>query len=239
MIVANPALEARSLSAGYGAMAVVREIDLVVAEGEIVTLIGPNGAGKSTTLLTLAGALKPLAGDVLVNGAVATAPLHARARAGLGFVPEERSIIRDLSAADNLRVAHAPIPRVLELFPELEAVLQRPAGLLSGGEQQMLSLGRALARDPKILIADELSLGLAPLIVRRLLDAVQAAAVERGVAVVLVEQHVHLALEISDRVYVMRRGEIAFTGTAQELTDDMGALDEAYFATTTATGPTR
>jgi branched-chain amino acid transport system ATP-binding protein len=225
-----PLLEARKLSAGYGSMAVVHEIDLAVRAGEISVLVGPNGAGKSTTLLTLAGALAPLGGEVLVEGRPTNAPLHTRAAAGLAFVPEHRSIVMELTTAENLRVARVDPADALELFPELEPLLRRKAGLLSGGEQQMLSLGRALARRPTVLIADELSLGLAPMIVRRLLDAVRTAAAERGIGVLLVEQHVHLALEIADHAHVMRRGVLAYSGTPEELRADAGALEDAYFA---------
>lgn len=231
----QPLIEARDLHAGYGAMAVVRGIDLYVAPGEVVTLVGPNGAGKSTTLLTLAGALSPISGTLLVDGIPSIEPLHARAEKGLAFVPEQRSVIMELTTAENLRVARVDPAAAFELFPELEPLLRRKAGLLSGGEQQMLSLARALARRPRLLIADELSLGLAPKAVQRLLDAVKAAAKERGVGVLLVEQHVHLALEIADRVYVMRRGALAYSGEAAALLDDVDLLEDAYFASAKAT----
>src|SRR3954464_15533088 len=179
-------------------MAVVRGLDLRVDPGGVVALIGPNGGGKTTTLLTLSGELPPLAGEVPLNGEVTQAPLFRRARRGLGFVTEERSVFMRLSVADNLRLARARRADVLELFPELGPLMRRSAGLLSGGEQQMLALARALAREPKLLLIDELSLGLAPLVVRRLLDAVRQAATERGLGVLLVEQHVRQALQIAD-----------------------------------------
>jgi branched-chain amino acid transport system ATP-binding protein len=225
-----PLIEARRLSAGYGAVAVVHDIDLCVEAGRIVVLVGPNGAGKSTTLLTLAGALRPLGGEVLVDGRPTKAPLHRRAADGLAFVPEQRSVIRELTTAENLRVAGVDSGAALELFPALEPLLRRKAGLLSGGEQQMLTLARALARNPKVLVADELSLGLAPLVVERLLETVQRAARERGIGVLLVEQHVQLALGIADEVHVMRRGELVYRGTPAELRANPSALDDAYFA---------
>ncbi|HEX6312132.1 MAG TPA: ABC transporter ATP-binding protein [Acidimicrobiia bacterium] len=215
-------LETRGLSAGYGKLAAVRDLDLHVERGEVVALLGPNGAGKSTTLKTLAGALPPLGGEVVWKGEVTCAPMHRRVRRGLAYVPEERSVFMDLTAAENLRVGDGPIEKALELFPELELHLKRKAGLLSGGQQQILSLARALATDPDLLLADELSLGLAPLVVHRLLEAVQAAA-SRGVGVLLVEQHARHALAVADRVYVLQRGRVALQGTAQEI---LGRLDE-------------
>ncbi|HYF44934.1 MAG TPA: ATP-binding cassette domain-containing protein, partial [Acidimicrobiales bacterium] len=201
-------IEAKGLSAGYGRMAVVRDVDLRVDEGEVVALIGANGAGKTTTLLTLAGELPPLAGEVHFLGAPTRAPMHARCRNGLGYVTEERSVIMDMSVADNLKLADVPQSVAIEDFPALEPIMSRRAGLCSGGEQQMLSLARALGRRPKVLLADELSLGLAPLIVSRLLQAVRTAADEQGVGVLLVEQHVRQALKVADRVHVMERGRI-------------------------------
>ncbi|MGW4338575.1 ABC transporter ATP-binding protein [Rhodococcus koreensis] len=204
-------------------------MNLHVQAGEIVALLGPNGAGKTTTLLTLAGAVKPISGQVRVNGAVSTSPLHKRCQTGLSFVPEQRAIISSMTVAENLRVGRCDQRHVLTLFPELEPLLKRRAGLLSGGEQQMLILGRALARRPKVLLADELSMGLAPMVVERLLRAVRVAA-DDGVAVVLVEQHVRQALKKSDRVYVMRQGEIAFTGSATEAAHDLSAIEDLYLS---------
>jgi branched-chain amino acid transport system ATP-binding protein len=231
-----PVLEARGLSAGYGPQPVVHEIDLVVHSGEIVALLGPNGAGKTTTLLALAGELPVLSGDVVLDGTVTKAPLHRRARQGLTYVTEEKSVFMGLSARDNLRVAGVDTEEALALFPELRRRIGVRGGLLSGGEQQMLTLARALSRHPRLLLADELSMGLAPLVVRRLLDAVREAVDTRGTAVLLVEQHVRKALLYADRAYVMRRGRIELEGTAQELLGRLDEIEENYLATARGAG---
>jgi len=222
-------LEARGLSAGYGNLAAVRDLDLHVDAGEIVALLGPNGAGKTTTLKTLAGALSPLSGDVLWKGEPTRAPMHRRARLGLAYVPEDRSVFMGLTTAENLRVGDGATSRALELFPELRPHLKRKAGLLSGGQQQMLSLARALACDPEVLLADELSLGLAPLLVHRLMRAVESAAAA-GVGVLLVEQHAREALAIAQRVYVLQRGRVALEGTSEEILGRLDEVEQTYLA---------
>ncbi len=224
-------IEAAGLSVGYGKMAVVRDVDLRVDAGEVVALLGANGAGKTTTLLALAGELSPLHGEVRFLGETTTSPMHVRCRQGLGFLTEERSVIMEMTVADNLKLAGVPASVAHEQFPQLERLMKRRAGLCSGGEQQMLALARALGRDPKVLLADELSLGLAPLVVASLLEAVRAAADTRGVGVLLVEQHVRKALTIADRVYVMERGQIALTGTADEVAGQLDRIEDAYLAT--------
>jgi len=220
-------LEARGVSAGYGALAAVRNLDLQVNAGEVVALLGANGAGKTTTILTLAGELQPLAGEVRWLGAPATAPLFRRARAGLGLVTEERSVFTKLSVRENLSLGEGGVDRAVELFPEIAEHLDRRAGLLSGGQQQMLTLARTLAARPKVLVADELSLGLAPLIVQRLLAAVKEAA-RGGVGVLLVEQHVRQALGIADRVYVLQRGRTVFEGDAGRAAAEIDQIERAY-----------
>jgi branched-chain amino acid transport system ATP-binding protein len=224
------ALEARGIAAGYGPQPVVHDIDISVRSGEVVALLGANGAGKTTTLLALSGELPLLRGEVAIDGIVTKAPLFKRARNGLTFVTEEKSVFMGLSTRDNLRVAGVDLDEALTLFPELERRLGVRGGLLSGGEQQMLTLARALARKPRVLLADELSMGLAPLIVKRLLDAVRAAA-DRGAAVLLVEQHVRKALKYADRAYVMRRGRIELSGTATELRSRINEIEDKYLTT--------
>jgi len=221
-------IEARGVSAGYGKMAVVRQLDLRVGAGEVVALIGANGAGKSTTLLTLAGELAPMEGEVHFLGKPTKSPMHARCRAGLGYVTEERSVIMDMSVAENLKLAAVPPAVACDYFPTLERIMSRRAGLCSGGEQQILSLARALGRQPKVLLADELSLGLAPIIVTNLLKAVRAAADEQGIGVLLVEQHVRQALKVADRVYLMERGHIALSGTSEEVAGQLDKIEAAY-----------
>jgi branched-chain amino acid transport system ATP-binding protein len=224
-------LAAKGLSCGYGQMAVVRDLDLPVVAGEVAALIGPNGAGKTTTLLTLAGDLAPLGGDVEWMGQPTTAPMHRRCQEGLSYVTEERSVIMGLSAQDNLRLAGVSVESATALFPELGRLMKRSAGLLSGGEQQMLTVARALGRDPSVLLLDELSLGLAPMVVQRLLDAVRIASKERGVGVLLVEQQVRQALAVADQVYVMQRGQIVLAGAAAEIAAQLADIEAAYLAT--------
>jgi branched-chain amino acid transport system ATP-binding protein len=227
--VSGTLIEARKLSAGYGKMAVVRDLDLHVDTGEVVALIGANGAGKTTTLLTLAGELPPRDGEVCFLGKPTRSPMHQRCREGLGYVTEERSVIMDMSVANNLKVAGVAPSDAFTYFPALERIMHRKAGLCSGGEQQMLSLARALARNPKVLLADELSLGLAPMIVTNLLATVRAAA-DGGIGVLLVEQHVRQALTIADRVYVMQRGRVALSGTRAEIEGQLDKIEAAYLA---------
>jgi branched-chain amino acid transport system ATP-binding protein len=227
-------LEARGLSCGYGQMSVVRDLHLPIVAGEVAALIGPNGAGKTTTLLTLAGDLPPISGEVHWKGERTTAALHERCRQGLSFVTEERSVIMKLTAHENLRLAGVSVERATALFPELGPLMKRPAGLLSGGEQQMLTVARALGRDPQAMLLDELSLGLAPMVVRRLLSAVRDASKVRGVGVLLVEQHVRQAFEVADRVYVMQRGRIMLSGSVEELAGQLSDIEAAYLTTGSA-----
>jgi branched-chain amino acid transport system ATP-binding protein len=227
-------LQTRGLSAGYGGQPVVHDLDIEVREGEIVALLGANGAGKTTTLLTMAGELPCIAGEVMLDGAPTKAPLHRRARAGMGYITEERSVFMGLSARDNLRCGGVSTKKALELFPELERVMDTRGGLLSGGEQQMLTLARAIGREPRLLLADELSLGLAPLIVDRLLKAVRAAA-DGGTGVLIVEQYARKAINYADRVYVMRGGRIEMSLSATEARGRLADIEAAYLSTSTAT----
>lgn len=223
----TPLLELVDLHAGYGAVEVVHGIDLQVGEGELVALLGPNGAGKTTTLSTVAGELPALGGEVRLFDCGPREPLHVRARKGLAMVTQERAVLMELTAAENLRVSRCDAGRAVELFPELEPHLDRRVGLLSGGQQQMLALARCLARDARLLLVDELSLGLAPLVVDRLLAAVRSAA-DGGMGVLLVEQHVHKALAVADRVVVLRHGTVELTGTADDLRGRVDEIQAAY-----------
>jgi branched-chain amino acid transport system ATP-binding protein len=220
-------LEARGLDAGYGSLAAVRNLDLEIRSGEIVALLGANGAGKTTTLLTLSGELAPLKGEVRWLGSSAETSLHRRAREGLALVTEEKSVFMGLTARENLRLGQGDPERGIQVFPELAEHLDRRAGLLSGGQQQMLTLARALAAEPKVLLADELSLGLAPIIVQRLLAAVKEAA-RQGVGVLLVEQHVRQALAVADRVYVLQLGRCVFHGDAVTAAAQIDQIEKAY-----------
>lgn len=223
-------IEAAGLSAGYGKMAIIRDVDVRVDAGEVVALFGANGAGKTTTLLALAGELTPMDGEVRFLGQPTTKPMHVRCRDGLGYVTEERSVIMGMSVADNLKLAAVPRKVACDLFPALEKIMDRPAGLCSGGEQQMVSLARALGRGPKVILIDELSLGLAPIIVTNLLHTVRSVAEEQGIGVLLVEQHVRQALKVADRAYVMERGRIVLTGTAGEVAGQLDRIEAAYLS---------
>jgi len=225
----TPVLEAKRLCAGYGAVEVVKDLDLVVHAGEVVALLGVNGAGKTTIVRALSGQLKPSGGEVWLKGRPTTAPLHRRVREGMRLITEDRSVFMGLTTAENLRVADQSRATCLQLFPELERLLHRRAGLLSGGEQQMLTLARALAAEPSVLLADELSLGLAPLICVRLLAALRSAA-DRGAGVLLVEQRVRDALKVADRAYVISNGQIAVSGSASELVGRIEEIESTYLA---------
>jgi ABC-type branched-subunit amino acid transport system ATPase component len=231
----EPLVSARGLFAGYGKVTVVRDLDLDVYAGEVIALIGPNGAGKTTTLRTLSGLQPPLGGTILFDGSATTAPIHRRAREGLGYISEQRPVLMTLTVQENLRVSRSDTDLALELFPDLADHLGRKVGLLSGGQQRMVALARILARRPSVLLADELSLGLAPLIVDRLLAEVRAAA-DRGIGVLLVEQHVRKALQIADRVAVMRRGRIELTGPTSDFIDSFDEIRAAYFEADTEEG---
>lgn len=226
-------LELRSLTSGYGDLPAIRDVSLTLHHGEIVALFGANGAGKSTTLCAAVGVLPTMSGEVLWLGERRPKSLCSLARNGLAFVPEGRSVISGLTVLDNLRLGKGGVEGALVYFPELEKLLSRPAGLLSGGEQQMLSLGRALATRPRALLADEVSLGLAPIIVDRLFGAIRQASVESGMGVLLIEQQPRRALAIADRWYLLRNGQMIGDGPAS----DASLLDESYLPSTPATPP--
>jgi branched-chain amino acid transport system ATP-binding protein len=227
---ATPVLRARDLTAGYGPEPVIHDVNLEVRPGEIVALLGANGAGKTTTLLALSGELPIMGGEILLHDQPTSAPLFRRARAGMAYVTEEKSVFMSLTTRQNLRIAGVEADTALELFPELEKRIDLKGGQLSGGEQQMLSVARALCREPRVLMADELSLGLAPLIVTRLLEALRVAADNHGTGVLLVEQHVQQALKYADRAYVLRRGHIVLEGSAAELRGRIKEIESNYLA---------
>jgi branched-chain amino acid transport system ATP-binding protein len=235
------ALAVRDLFAGYRGVPVVRELSLEVRPGEVVALLGPNGAGKTTTLETIAGLNRPISGTVELSGAnIGGKPAYVLARRGLALVPEGRALFPGLTVREHLRLAGGRGQRagheeaLLEMLPELRKCLGRKAGLLSGGEQQMLAVGRALVTRPRLLLVDEMSLGLAPVIVERLLPILRRAADELGSSVLFVEQHVALALEISDRAYVLTHGRIRLEGPAAELRERRDLLAASYLGETAA-----
>jgi branched-chain amino acid transport system ATP-binding protein len=226
---ADDLLHTQQLSIGYNSIPVVHDLDIQVRRGEVVALLGPNGAGKTTTLLGISGHLRPMLGTVWWQGRPSTSPLHRRCRQGMAFVTEERSVFSTLTTADNLRLGRGGIAGALAFAPELAALLNRKAGLLSGGEQQILTLARALAAKPALLLADELSLGLAPLVVVRLMRAIREAA-DEGIGVLLVEQQIRQALAVADRVYVLRRGRVGMSGRTSEIRQRLSEVEESYLS---------
>ena len=235
-------LELRGVRAAYGKVEVLHGVDLAVAAGSVTAILGPNGAGKSTTLRVAAGLHRPTSGDVVIAGRRVTgvAP-DALARRGVCTIPEGRGVFPNLTVRENLRMAtHAGVrfadveERAYARFPRLADRRQQPAGTLSGGEQQMLAMARALTTDPALLLLDELSMGLAPLIVQQLYEIVRQVAAE-GVSILVVEQFAQTVLSVADRVAVMVNGRVAIVGPPAEIS---GSLSDAYMGVANASPST-
>ena len=236
-------LELVGVEVERGGFQIVRGVDLEVPDGQITVLLGPNGAGKTTLLEAISGVIPTAGGTISIAGSRMTkAGRRRRALKGLTHVEQGRTIFPDLTVHENLRVVASDdqIARAYELFPELRSRRDVRALLCSGGEQQMLVLARACVCEPKIIMIDELSLGLAPVIVKRLMPAIRRLA-DEGIAVLLVEQFAYQALEIGDRACVLNHGATAFSGTARELLDNPEKLRHAYLGeeATTAPGSTK
>ncbi|WP_328842737.1 ABC transporter ATP-binding protein [Streptomyces sp. NBC_00258] len=231
--MSDTVLAIENMTAGYDGAEVVRNMDMTVTKGEVVALLGANGAGKTTTLHTVSGLLPTINGQIVFEGRdLADVSPMARARLGIAHVPDDRGLFFGLTVGEHIRVGPPGETLdeglVYDHFPALRELRDRRAGLLSGGEQQMLAIGRALARRPKLLMLDELSLGLAPVIVERILPVVRKYADESGCAVLLVEQHVQLALEIADRGYVLSHGEIVLSERAAKLRENEQLMISSY-----------
>jgi branched-chain amino acid transport system ATP-binding protein len=234
-VTATPALlEVEGLAAGYGRVGIVRDVSLRVDAGEVVVLLGPNGAGKTTTLRAISKIIPATAGDVRFLGrSDKREAAFTLARRGLGHLPEGRGLFFGMTVDEHFALSHPGERRLsfteaLRFFPELERLRTRRAGQLSGGEQQMLALARAMARGPRLLMIDELSLGLAPLIVERLMPRVREYADVTGAGVLLVEQQVSAALRIADRGYVMARGRVRMSADAEQLIADHDVIVASY-----------
>ena len=230
-------LRVSDLRVTRGDRPVLHGVDLVIPPGEITTLLGPNGAGKSTLVLTIGGMLKPTSGSISIGDVDITGAKPEKIRAaGVAVVPEGRRLLPSLTIEDNLKVATYNLPNgeaeagiayAMQLFPELERRFETTARSLSGGEQQMVVLAQALASKPSVMVVDELSLGLAPVVVKRLMPVIEQIA-ENGTGVLLIEQFAHVALSLATTAYVIEGGEIQYTGTAAELRDNPDMLHSAY-----------
>ncbi len=228
-------LQADDMTAGYNRVPAVRELSFSLSAGEVVALLGPNGAGKTTSLLSLVGLVPLLSGSVTVLGQpVSSKRPHALARQGVLLVPDDRGVFFGLTVRDHFRLARRRPSRqreqlVFDRFPALEPLQSRRVGLLSGGEQQMLAIAKALLAEPKVLMIDEMSLGLAPKIVQEMLPAIRDMARQEGIGVVLVEQHIELALSVADRGIILNHGDVVLQGPASDLLARREQVEAAYF----------
>lgn len=232
----NPLLELIDVHTYYGQIHALKGVSLAVNQGEIVTLIGSNGAGKSTTLRTISGILRPRRGEVRLEGqSVAAIAPHRLVQRGIGHVPEGRGVFPALTVLENLEMGayllndrgefERRIENVFTLFPRLKERMAQKGGTLSGGEQQMLAIGRALMQEPRILLLDEPSMGLAPLLVEEIFNIVQRLNAEQQTTILLVEQNAQAALQVAHRAYVLETGQISITGPAQDLLRDPRVID--------------
>ena len=223
-------LRIESLSAGYGQAVILHDVSLSLAQGETLALLGRNGTGKTTLMNTIAGATRQHAGRIILNGeALHAMPSHARAAAGVGWVPQERDIFKSLTVLENLTAVARPgawaPARVFEMFPRLAERQSNMGNQLSGGEQQMLAVGRALVLNPKLLLLDEPLEGLAPIIVQELLRAIARITRDEGLSAIIVEQHPQAILAISHQAVVLDQGRVIHTGPADELLNQSALLD--------------
>lgn len=236
----KPVLSVENLSLSRGGKTVLSDVSIDVGVGEIVALLGANGAGKSSLVLGAAGAIPTDTGSVAVDGNDVTgSPAYDVRKAGLAAAPEGHKLLSGMTVDENLHVAGAflappevskGVDRAYAVFPELADRRSQIAGSLSGGQQQMVVLGQALVSGPKVILADEMSLGLAPLVVKRLLEVVVELA-DAGIGILLIEQFTHLALGVANRAYVMEQGKVVFSGTPRQIEDDPSILHEAYLST--------
>ena len=223
-------LEVKNIQVAYGKIVAVKDVSIDVKQGEIVTLIGSNGAGKSTTLRTISGLIKPKSGEILFNGKrIDGVPGHEIVGMGICHSPEGRRIFPRMTVKENLELGaflrndkaavNADMDRVFELFPRLKERIKQTAGTMSGGEQQMLAVSRALMGDPKLLLLDEPSMGLAPVLVELIFDTIVKIR-KQGITILLIEQNATAALEVADRAYVLESGAVKMSGSAKELSSD-------------------
>ena len=233
-----PVLEVKGLDVGYGKLTVARDITFSLPPRTVLTILGPNGAGKTTLLMTLAGFLPPRAGTITFNGQPVRGSSPRRMnRSGLVLVPDFRALFTELTPIQNLKLAAkgADLDPVLQLFPALQRRERLRVGDLSGGEQQMLAIARALVQSPKLLLIDEMSMGLAPVAVESLMPVIRQVADEHGASVIMVEQHVQLALEAADEAMVLVHGSIVLSGPAEQYRNDIGAVQSAYMSGSVST----